>query len=49
MALLVAAARAYRTKATTTGRRQPRDDAQSKEKSNWSVYRMDRNGSGHHV
>ena len=49
MALVVAAARAYRSRTTATGTPQPRDDAQSKEKSNWSVYPVDRNGRGHHV
>ena len=48
MALLVAAARAYRSRATT-GRQPPRNGAREQEGSEWSSYRLDRSGGGRHV
>ena len=48
MALVVAAARAYRRGAADTGRRPPRGDARSKGHPEWSAYRLERDGGGRH-
>lgn len=48
MALVVAAARAYRRGAADTGRRPPQGDARGKGSPEWSAYRLERDGGGRH-
>ena len=48
MALVVAAARAYRRRAADTGRRPARDDARGQGSPEWSAYRLERDGGGRH-
>ena len=48
MALVVAAARAYRRGTADTGRRSPQNDARGKGGAEWSAYRLERDGGGRH-